>query len=163
MGILFLNCGGTIDKTYDPAAEIFLHAKTHLPEIFARARISPEIKISMRELFLKDSLDMKKKDFEKVAKNCENSAEKKILVMHGTSKMVESAKLVAQKNLAKTVVFFGAMIPFEIGNSDAMFNFGFALAAVQNLPRGVFVAMNGKIFPAAIVQKNSTEATFESC
>jgi len=161
MKIQILNCGGTIDKSYNPAREIFEHTKTHLPQILKQARIK-NLEIETEELFLKDSLDMVEKDFQQVTEACEKSFFEKIIVMHGTSKMVESAKLVAAKKLEKVIVFFGAMIPYELAQTDAMFNLGFALAAVENLPNGVYIAMNGEVFPHDKVKKNGTEATFET-
>jgi len=160
MKIQILNCGGTLDKSYNPAREILEHTQTHLAEILDQARIK-NLEIKTEEVFLKDSLKMQKKDFQKVAQACEKSTNKKILVIHGTSKMVESAKHTANKKLEKTIVFFGAMIPYEFKKTDAMFNFGFALAALQTLPHGVFITMNGQIFSYEEVKKNNTKAVFE--
>lgn len=159
MPILLLNCGGTIDKSYNPTKEIFEHTKTHLPQIIAECRIF-DTKLETKELFLKDSLDMTTEDFELLVKECEKSVHQKIIVMHGTSKMTKSAQLLAAKNLKKTVVFFGAMLPFELQVSDAKFDFGLAMAAVQTLPHGVYIAMNGKIFPHDCVLKDENNAIF---
>ncbi|MDD3066727.1 MAG: asparaginase domain-containing protein [Candidatus Gracilibacteria bacterium] len=161
MKIQIINCGGTIDKSYNPAREIFEHTETHFSAMLNQARIK-QLEIQAKELFLKDSLDMTEEDFEKITEACEKSTCERILIMQGTSKMVETSKHIASKKLAKTIVFFGAMIPYELAQTDAMFNFGFALAAVEMLPNGVYIAMNGQIFPHDKVKKNGTEATFET-
>ena len=156
-----INCGGTIDKTYNPAREVFEHTHTHMDQILSQARVE-RMGISVQELFLKDSLDMTSGDFHLLVEACTVSEYERIMVMHGTSKMVESAWKVAERNLDKTIVFFGAMMPYELAQSDAMFNFGFALSAVQQLSHGVYVAMNGQVFLYDSVAKNEIEAVFEN-
>ena len=74
----------------------------------------------------------------------------------------ETAKMIASKNPEKTIVLFGAIIPYKFINSDALFNFGFAFSAVQQLPKGVYIAMNGRIFNYHSVQKNKEIGIFES-
>jgi len=162
MTIQFLNCGGTIDKTYNPSKEMFEHTTTHWGEIFSRARISQEIEIKMEELFLKDSLDMSEKDFEHIVTTCTHSEYEKILIAHGTSKMQYVAQKLGERKLPKTIVLFGAMLPFELEQSDALFNFGVALAAAQIKGYGVYIAMNGKIFPWDAVKKDEENAVFVS-
>jgi L-asparaginase len=76
--------------------------------------------------------------------------------------MRETARVLGQANLAKTIVLTGAMIPYEIAESDALFNFGFACGVAQTLAHGVFVAMNGQIFTWDHVQKNRAAGVFES-
>jgi len=54
----------------------------------------------------------------------------------------------------------GAMIPYEIANSDALFNLGFACGIAQTLPHGVYIAMNGQIFNWDNVKKNRSAGVF---
>lgn len=162
MNIQLLNCGGTIDKSYNPSKEIFEHTNTHWNILLKRARLCNEICITTKELFLKDSNTMTEKDFDNVILACETLNTKHILIAHGTSKMHKTAKKLGEKNLKKTIVLFGAMLPFELAESDAMFNFGVAIAAVQEKEYGVYIAMNGKIFPWNNVYKDVAQASFRS-
>ena len=61
----------------------------------------------------------------------------------------------------KTIVLTGAMIPYKFGSSDGLFNLGSALAFVQTLPHGVYIAMNGKYFQWNNVRKNRQTGEFE--
>ena len=109
-------CGGTIDKSYNPAKEIFECQETHINEMVERARI-PDLEIKIKQLFLKDSLDMTDSDKEILAKACGNTDAKKIIIIHGTSKMVESARYIVdkvkEKIKDKTIILFGALYPYE--------------------------------------------------
>ena len=60
----------------------------------------------------------------------------------------------------KCIVLTGAMKPAAFINSDAMFNIGCALGALQSKPAGVYIAMNGIIFNADRVSKNVTKNIF---
>ena len=86
-----------------------------------------------------------------------------IVIIHGTDTMRDSAAALGAAALDKTVILTGAMIPYEIANSDALFNLGFAVGVAQMLPAGVFVAMNGKVFDWDKVQKNRSAGVFEAC
>jgi L-asparaginase len=109
-----------------------------------------------------DSLDMNEQDRQTIAKACMDVSEKKILITHGTDTMPETAALLAGLIKDKTIVLTGAMVPYKFGSSDGLFNLGSALAFVQTLPPGVYVAMNGKIFEAENVRKNKAKGEFES-
>jgi L-asparaginase len=75
--------------------------------------------------------------------------------------MEVTAKILSEKISGKTIVLTGAMVPYKFGSSDGLFNLGSALAFVQTLPRGVYVAMNGKIFTGDNVRKNKETGQFE--
>ena len=77
---------------------------------------------------------------------CQAAQEKAIVIVHGTDTMRDTAQVLGAALSDKTIVFTGAMIPYEIADSDALFNFGFACGVAQTLPPGVYVAMNGKVF-----------------
>jgi L-asparaginase len=87
--------------------------------------------------------------------------EERILITHGTDTMAETASLLESKVKNKTIVLTGAMVPYKFGSSDGLFNLGSALAFVQSLPHGVYVAMNGKIFKGNNVRKNKATGEFE--
>ena len=76
--------------------------------------------------------------------------------------MVQTAQRLAAKKLGKAIVIVGAMVPYTFSNSDGLFNLGLAFGAVQLLPTGVYIAMNGRIFPWNEVRKNSAQGMFES-
>ena len=75
--------------------------------------------------------------------------------------MVKTTEVISKKSLNKTIVFTGAMIPYKFGSSDGLFNLGCALAFVQSLPNGLYIAMNGKYFGWNEVQKNKHLGKFE--
>ena len=82
------------------------------------------------------------------------------MITHGTDTMEVTAKYLSDKGIGKTIVLTGAMIPYKFGSSDGFFNLGSALAFVQTLPPGVYVAMNGKYFPGDNVRKNKEKGIF---
>ena len=109
-------------------------------------QVNPSFRYRVVEALKKDSLDMTDKDREKIAKMCLEAKEKHIIITHGTDAMVQTAEaLDFIKN--KTIVLTGAMLPAIHIESDALFNVGTAVGAIEYLDHGVFIAMNGKLFP----------------
>jgi len=100
-------------------------------------------------------------DRRRVLASCDRSEENAIVIIHGTDTMQDTARVLGAAQLAKTLVLTGAMIPYAIRGSDAQFNFGFACGVAQVLPHGVYVAMNGRVFPWDQVQKNRSAGVFE--
>lgn len=158
MTLRIIATGGTFDKHYDELAGKLSFADSHLPAVLKRARLT--IPVELEVCMLVDSLDMNDSHRNAVLQACQQSAEKAIVIIHGTDTMRETAEVLGAANLGKTIVFTGAMIPYEIANSDAFFNLGFACSAAQLLPAGVHVAMNGKVFPWNDVQKNREAGVF---
>ncbi|AMO97940.1 asparaginase family protein [Collimonas fungivorans] len=159
MALRIIATGGTFDKHYDEIAGKLTFATSHLPQVIQRARITTEI--ALEELPLLDSLDMQDIDRRRVLASCTHAAESAIVIIHGTDTMRETAAVLGAAALEKTIVVTGAMIPYAIANSDALFNFGFACGVAQSLPHGVYVAMNGKIFAWDKVEKNRVAGVFE--
>jgi L-asparaginase len=87
--------------------------------------------------------------------------ESHIVITHGTDTMEVTAKYLSKQEIGKTIVLTGAMVPYTFGSSDGFYNLGSALAFVQTLPPGVYVAMNGKYFDAENVRKNKEKGIFE--
>ncbi|QRX84250.1 asparaginase domain-containing protein [Glaciimonas sp. PAMC28666] len=160
MALRIIATGGTFDKHYDEIAGKLIFAASHLPEAIARARITAALELE--ELPLLDSLDMQDIDRRRVLASCTSAEEEAIVIIHGTDTMQDTAAVLGAANLAKAIVVTGAMIPYEIANSDALFNLGFACGVAQFLPHGVYVAMNGKVFGWDKVQKNRVAGVFES-
>lgn len=154
--------GGTFDKEYDFITGNLFFKDTHLPKMFQRGRCT--LDIDVKTLMMVDSLEMTEADREIIIHNCRRNKSKKILITHGTDKMVETAAYLALADINdKTIVLTGAMIPYAFGtSSDGFFNLGSALAFVQLLPPGVYVAMNGRYYNWDTVRKNGKTGFFES-
>ena len=159
MSLRIIATGGTFDKHYDALTGKLGFAESHLPAVLARTRMT--IPFELEILPLLDSLDMQDADRERVLTSCRAAAEKAIVIVHGTDMMKETAGVLGGAALDKTVVLTGAMIPYSIANSDALFNLGFATAAAQTLPAGVYVAMNGRVFAWDKVTKNRSAGVFQ--
>ncbi len=151
--------GGTIDKEYNPVTGELAFAKSHLTNMLNQVRC--RVKVVLEEIMLKDSLQMRDEDREEILKKCVASPENRIIITHGTDTMVETAGVVGKNLRGKTIVLVGAFIPYAFGASDALFNLGCAFSAVQTLPEGVYITMNGKIFPWDHVRKNRESGEFE--
>jgi L-asparaginase len=157
--IRILITGGTMDKEYDPLTGELTFSKSHLSNMLNQVRC--KIRFVLEEVMLKDSLQMMSEDREEILKKCVECLENKIIVTHGTDTMVETARVLGDNVKGKTVVLVGAMIPYAFGASDALFNLGCAFSAVQALQQGVYITMNGKIFPWDKVRKNRKSGEFE--
>ena len=154
--------GGTFDKEYNFVTGQLYFKDTHLPEMLDRGRCTLDIDI--KTLMMVDSLDMTEEDREIIIHNCRKTPASKILITHGTDTMSQTAKALAKASIdGKTIVLTGAMIPYAFGNSsDGFFNLGSALAFLQTLPGGVYIAMNGRCFLWDQVRKNTSTGFFES-
>ena len=153
--------GGTFDKTYDEIKGQLSFGDTHLPEMLRLGRSRADVAI--RTLMMIDSLQMTDADRELIVRNCQQCAERCIVITHGTDTMVETATAIAGAGVpGKTIVLTGAMIPYAFGSSDGLFNLGSALSFVQMLTPGVYVAMNGRCFEWNKVRKNRDSGVFEA-
>jgi len=157
--IRILITGGTIDKEYDPVTGELTFAKSHLTNMLNQVRC--KVKVVLEEIMLKDSLQMRSADREGILKRCVDCPEDKIIITHGTDTMAETARVLGKNLKGKTGVLVGALIPYAFGASDALFNLGCAFSAVQTLQEGVYITMNGKIFPWDHVRKNRESGEFE--
>ena len=151
--------GGTFDKDYDEKNGKLYFKDTHMSEILNLGR--SKVEVNIETLMMIDSLDMKDSDRRLIVDSCEITNEKNIIVTHGTDTMTETANKLGEKNLQKTIVLTGAMIPYKFGTSDGLFNIASALAYVQTLSNGVYVAMNGRVFSHDNVIKNKKTGVFE--
>jgi len=151
--------GGTFDKRYDAIKGELTFSQTHLPALLEQARVSLPLALDIRLLI--DSLQMTDAHRESVLEACREAPERSIVVVHGTDTMVQTARVVGEAHLEKTIVFTGAMVPFSVQGSDAPFNLGFALAAALTLPPNAYVAMNARIFPWDHVEKDRAEGVFK--
>lgn len=160
MGIRIFITGGTFDKEYNELTGQLYFNDSHLPEMLDLGRnLAP---VEVRTLMMVDSLEMTPDDRDLIAEHCRKSKEAKIIITHGTDTMAETARLLSAQNLGKTIVLTGAIIPYKFGSSDGLFNLGSAMAFVQTLPPGVYVAMNGRCFNGDNVRKNKETGVFET-
>ena len=151
--------GGTFDKDYDEKNGRLYFKSTHMNEILALGR--SKVEVDIETLMMLDSLDIKVKDRKLIVEKCRATIEEQIVITHGTDTMTNTAKVLGAKHFKKTIVITGAMIPYKFGTSDGLFNIASALAYVQTMPHGVYIAMNGRVFSYDRVTKNSETGIFE--
>ena len=159
MTLRIITTGGTFDKHYNELTGQLVLGQSVLPLALERARLTEPVVIE--PLFALDSLDMQLAHRQQIRKACADSKEDRIVIVHGTDTLRETAEVLGNAHLPKTIVLVGAMIPYEIANSDALFNLGFAMAAAQLSSTGVYVAMNGRVFAWNEVRKNRDTGVFE--
>ncbi|MBO9561397.1 MAG: asparaginase [Niastella sp.] len=151
--------GGTFDKEYNELNGQLFFKDTQMHDLLEMGR--NKVPVVIRTLMMIDSLDMTAQDRELIVHQCIQCEEDKIIITHGTDTMATTAKVLAEHIKNKTVVLTGAMIPIKFGSSDGLFNMGCAMAFVQSLPPGVYVAMNGRYFNWDNVRKNRQTGIFE--
>lgn len=149
--------GGTIDKLYFDALSEYQIGPAAVPDLLRENNVYAPHRVT--QLMRKDSLDLDDADRAKILAAVEASDAGRILVTHGTDTMAVTGRIL-QAVQGKTIVLTGAMQPASLKASDAPFNVGFALAAVQTLPHGVYLAMNGQIFDPAHVHKDREAGRF---
>jgi L-asparaginase len=159
MSIRIFVTGGTFDKEYNELDGKLYFQDTHLHEMLTLGRC--KVDVDVRTLMMIDSLEMTDEDRKIILEHCLKAKEDRILITHGTDTMEVTARLLGEKIREKTVVITGAMVPYKFGSSDGMFNLGSALAFVQTLPHGVYIAMNGRCFHWDNVRKNKKTGEFE--
>ncbi|MCG8466114.1 MAG: asparaginase domain-containing protein [Xanthomonadales bacterium] len=159
MKIRVLTTGGTIDKIYFDAKSDFEVGEPVIGHVLDQAKAAFAYEIT--EIMKKDSLELTDDDRAAIREAVEGCAERHILITHGTDTMADTGK-VLMGIPEKTIVLTGALNPARFQSSDAIFNIGSAIAAVQTMPPGVYIAMNGRVFPADKVRKNRDANRFES-
>jgi len=159
--VLVLITGGTLDKVHDTLTESLVFGggdKSRVSDILEFGRCDhPRLKIIMQ----KDSLDMTEGDRETILQAVLDARQSRIVITHGTGTMELTAKYLDGKVGDKTVVLTGAMRPESLGKSDAGFNLGGAIIAAQTMPFGVYAVMNGRVFAAQDVRKDTKAGRFD--
>jgi L-asparaginase len=159
MTIRIFTVGGTIDKVYFDALSDYQVGAPQIGKILSNLRIGFDYQIT--PLMAKDSLELTDEHRSLIREKVAACKESRILITHGTDTMVETAQRLLDIPV-KTIVLTGSMLPGRFQGTDAVFNIGFATAAVQTLAPGVYICMNGVVFPAGHVRKNREEGVFES-
>jgi L-asparaginase len=151
--------GGTLDKKYNPLNGELILDQTVVTDMLEQSRSTVDTEYEI--LMLKDSLEMNDADRQTISQACYDSNDQQIIITHGTDTMVETAHAIAVDLAAdKTIVLLGAMVPYQVKGSDALFNLGCAMSAVQILSPGVYITMNGQVFDYREVQKNRALGLF---
>ena len=148
---LIISTGGTIDKVYFDAKSSYSVGDPQIEEVFRQAHVS--LPHTIIPLMRKDSLELTDEDRGLIRETIEKADNRMVLVTHGTDTMTDTA-LALSGIAGKTIVLTGALIPARFRENDAIFNIGFALAATQSLPDGVYIAMNGRIYDPRRVRKD---------
>jgi L-asparaginase len=158
LAIEIFTTGGTIDKLYFDAKSSFQVGDPQIHDLLKEANLTLELQVT--PLLRKDSLEMTEIDREAIRNAIAASSNARIVVTHGTDTMIKTAlELLGIKG--KTIVLTGSMQPARFRSTDALFNVASALTAVQTLPEGVYIAMNGRIFDPRKSRKNVAENRFE--
>jgi L-asparaginase len=158
MKVKVFTTGGTIDKVYFDARSDYEVGEPQIVDILREANAS--LDYELETLFRKDSLDLTDADRAVIAQRVRAEPTPRILITHGTDTMIQTA-LALGAPAGKTVVLVGSLSPARFKYSDAEFNIGFALGALEALPPGVYITMNGRIFDPARVRKNREKNRFE--
>jgi L-asparaginase len=160
MRLRILVTGGTFDKEYNELTGRLFFQQTHVPEMLSRGRCRLDVEVET--IMMIDSLEMTAVDRARIVERCRASAERAIVITHGTDTIVETADVLAAADVPrKTIVLTGAMVPYAFGSSDGLFNLGSALSFAQILPPGVYIAMNGMHFRWDECRKDHETGYFE--
>ena len=158
MKILFIQTGGSIDKDYPKEKRYsFDISEPAAKRILSRVDINFEFEI--KSVLKKDSLDMTEADREKIYNACVKAKEDKIIITHGTDTIIQTAKkLKSIKN--KVIVLTGAVKPEVFSGSDADFNLGMAVGAVNVLKKGIYIAISGRVYSPDKIKHISSKGEF---
>jgi L-asparaginase len=158
MKIKFITTGGTIDKVYFDAQSEYMVGPPQVQEVLQEGNVTCDFEVE--SVLAKDSLEMTETDRQLIRRKIEADPNSRIVITHGTDTMIQTALALAGI-AGKTIVLTGSMQPARFRNTDAIFNIGTAIGAVQSLPPGVYIAMNGRVFDPRQLRKNREKQCFE--
>jgi L-asparaginase len=156
--LAIVTTGGTIDKIYFDDLSTFQVGEPEIGRILSALGVG--FAYNVIALMRKDSLHLTDEDRQLIRRTIAEQPHRHVLVTHGTDTMVETAKVLAAIP-DKTIILTGALNPARFQNSDAVFNIGCAIGAVQVLPPGTYIAMSGRVWDPAKVRKNRDANRFE--
>jgi L-asparaginase len=151
--------GGTIDKIYFDDKSTFQIGAPQIGEILTALGVA--FAFDVIALMRKDSLHMDAADRDLIRHTIMAQPHRHVLVTHGTDTMVETARVLADI-AGKVIVLTGSLNPARFQGSDAVFNIGCAVGAIQALPDGVYITMNGRVWDPSRVRKNVEANRFEA-
>jgi L-asparaginase len=158
MKIVFITTGGTIDKIYFDRKNRFEVGDPQMGEMLCEANVTLDYEII--PLLQKDSLDFGEADRRLILETVRKSPHRHFVITHGTDTIIETGRVLLEAP-GNTIVLTGAMQPARFRFTDAVFNIGTAVSAVQFLDQGVYIAMNGRIFRPENAWKNVEKNRFE--
>ena len=159
MKILFIQTGGTIDKDYPRSTKGYAFEITEPAVRQILEKANPSFEYEIISLIRKDSMDLTVKDKKKIFETCESADTDKIIITHGTDTIIDTAQFLSEiKN--KSIILTGSFKPEKFTNTDADFNVGTAIGALSIIGKGVFVALNGRIFEYDKVKRDKTSGKF---
>lgn len=156
--IKIFTTGGSIDKTYSTLESDFVVGAPQIDMILKEAIVNLDYEVE--SLFRKDSLDITDFDRQLIVDTVTACPHQHIIITHGTDTMVDTAKAL-QHIEGKTIIITGAMQPASFKQTDAVFNVGCAVSAVQILPAGVYIVMSGRVFDPDNARKNLQTNQYE--
>jgi L-asparaginase len=159
MHIKIFTTGGTIDKIYFDATSEYQVGPANISEVFNELKLG--FSYTITSLMKKDSLELTQEDRAAIYRAVSEDPTDRILITHGTDTMVQTAKKLAGIQ-GKTIVLTGALKPALFKTTDAIFNIGCAVTAVQTLEHGIYIVMNGCVFTHDHVRKNVQDGVFET-
>jgi len=157
--LLIITTGGTIDKIYFDDLSNYQIGEPQIGNTLTAMKVG--FKFEVCALMRKDSLHITDDDRRLIREKVVGSDASHVLITHGTDTMVDTAMALADI-AGKTIVLTGALQPARFRDSDAVFNIGCAVGAVQSLAQGVWIVMNGKAWKPGEVQKNRLKNRFET-
>lgn len=159
MEIKIFTTGGTIDKIYFDQKSTYEVGEPTIHEVLAEANVT--VAYRCQNIMRKDSLDLTDEDRQKIYDVVAADRHRHIVITHGTDTMIQTARKLLPLAGERVIVLTGSMMPAKFKSSDAMFNIGGALIAVQTLPPGVYIVMNGQIFDPRQARKDAELNRFE--
>lgn len=142
--ITFVLAGGTIDKEYDALDKAFTIGKGAIERVLGYVR--PNFNVEVISVVQKVSTNITEQDKKRIRKACDTAKSDRVVVTYGTDAMTELGELLKDVQ-GKTIVITGALKSQLVKETDAEFNIGFAVSAVQTLAVGVYIAMSGRVYP----------------
>ncbi|NDY94925.1 asparaginase domain-containing protein [Wenzhouxiangella limi] len=155
-----LTTGGTIDKIYYDDKSDYKIGEPEIGRILKAMNVA--FRWEVRALMRKDSLHMNDADRSLIRQAVMASDDRFYLITHGTDSMTDTAAALADAG-DRVIVMTGALHPARFIDSDAVFNIGCAIGAVQTLAPGVWIVMNGRVWDPEHVRKNRSANRFEAC
>ncbi|QWT18451.1 asparaginase [Bacillus sp. NP157] len=157
--LTIVTTGGTIDKVYFDDKSDYQIGSPQIGDILTQLGVA--FRFDVIPILRKDSLHVTGEDRTLMRSTIEAQPHRHVLVTHGTDTMVETAA-VLEGIPGKVIVLTGALNPARFQGSDAVFNIGCAVGAVQTLDDGVYIAMNGRVWDPRKVRKNRDANRFEA-
>ncbi len=160
MHITFLQTGGTIDKDYPRTQKGYAFEIGPPAVVRILEKLNPSFSYEIQTVLQKDSLDITEQDRLELQEVCANSAANNLIITHGTDTLLETAAALADIP-NKVIILTGAMRPEQFANSDAPIQVGIAIGAVEYVPAGVYVAMQGRVIPWKSCVRNQETGQYE--